>query len=86
MTQGHRYRTSSVMFHFKNIFIKWSINTLTKEYNWENSVKKILLVSLYHNDFIHVASNENLEEVINFIFNLKCWWEDYKIEVGQACK
>lgn len=80
MTQGYRYRTSSVMFHFKNLVIKWSINTLTKEYNWENSVKKILLVSLYH-----VASNENLEEV-NFIFNLKCWWEDYKIEVGQACK
>lgn len=81
MTQGYRYRTSSVMFHFKNLVIKWSINTLTKESNWENSVKKILLVSLYHNDFIH----ENLEEV-NFIFNLKCWWEDYKIEVGQACK
>lgn len=40
---------------------------------------------MYHNDFIHVASNENLEEV-NFIVNLKCWWEDYKIEVGQACK
>lgn len=85
MTQGHRYSTSSVMFHFKNLVIKWSINTLTKESNWENSVKKILLVSLYHNDFIHVASNENLEEV-NFIVNLKCWWEDYKIEVGQACK
>lgn len=69
------------MFYFKNIFIKWLINILIKEYNWENSVKKIFLVFLYYNDFIYVVLNENIEEV-NFIFNLKCWWEDYKIEVG----
>lgn len=69
------------MFYFKNLVIKWLINILIKEFNWENSVKKIFLVFLYYNDFIYVVLNENFEEV-NFIFNLKCWWEDYKIEVG----
>lgn len=69
------------MFYFKNLVIKWLINILIKEFNWENSVKKIFLVFLYYNDFIYVVLNENIEEV-NFIFNLKCWWEDYKIEVG----